>query len=389
MVAVRADLNVPLSKGGVAEDTRIRASLPTVAALADAGARVAVLSHLGRPNGRVCRDLSLRPVARRLGGLLACPVAFSSHVAGPPARDAVSRLRNGSVLVLENTRFLPGEASNDPALAADWAGWADRFVLDAFGTAHRAHASTDGLPRAVRARGGAAAAGLLVEKELAALNGVAERPRRPFVAVLGGAKVSDKLEVVEALLSRADALLVGGAMANTFFLAMGLETGSSLVEPGLAATALRLMDQGGARLALPVDCVVASELAANARTRVVERSGVRAGEAIADVGPATTDVFGSRLASANTVFWNGPMGVFEVPGMDAGTFGVARAVASAAARDAAVVVGGGDSVAAATAAGVASRIGHVSTGGGASLDLLAGKELPGIAALSETVACPS
>ena len=389
MVVVRADLNVPLSKGTVVEDTRIRASLPTISALADAGARVVVLSHLGRPNGRVRDDLSLRPVARRLREMLARPVAFSSHVAGPQARGAVSRLRSGSVLVLENTRFLSGEASNDPALVADWAGWADRFVLDAFGTAHRAHASTDGLPRAVRARGGAVAAGLLVEKELAALDGVAERPRRPFVAVLGGAKVSDKLEVVEALLSKADALLLGGAMANTFFLAMGLETGSSLVEPGLAATASRLMDEGGARLALPVDCVAASELAADARTRVAERSDVRADEAIADVGPATVDVFGSVLASANTVFWNGPMGVFEVPGMDAGTFGVAKAVASAAARGAAVVVGGGDSVAAASAAGVASRIGHVSTGGGASLDLLAGKELPGIAALSETVACRS
>lgn len=389
MVAVRADLNVPLSNGGVADETRIRATLPTVAELADAGARVVVLSHLGRPNGRVHGGLSLRPIARRLQSLLASPVSFSSCVAGSEVRDAVHGLRDGSVLLLENTRFLPGEASNDPALAAEWAGWADHFVLDAFGTAHRAHASTDGLPRAVRALGGEAAAGLLVEKELAALHAVAEQPRRPFVAVMGGAKVSDKLEVLEALLSRADALLVGGAMANVFFLAMGLETGSSRVEPDLAETARRLMDQGGARLALPVDCVVASELAADARTRVAERSDVRAGEAIADVGPATADVFGSFLASANTVFWNGPMGVFEVPGLDQGTVGVARAVAAAAARGASVVVGGGDSVAAAAAAGVADRIGHVSTGGGASLDFLAGKELPGIVALSEPAECLS
>ena len=389
MVAVRADLNVPLSNGGVADETRIRATLPTVAELADAGARVVVLSHLGRPNGQVHGGLSLRPIARRLQGMLASPVSFSSRVAGSEVRDAVHGLRDGSVMLLENTRFLPGEASNDPALAAEWAGWADHFVLDAFGTAHRAHASTDGLPRAVRARGGEAAAGLLVERELAALHAVAEQPRRPFVAVMGGAKVSDKLEVLEALLSRADALLVGGAMANVFFLAMGLETGSSRVEPGLAETARRLMDQGGARLALPVDCVVAPELAADARTRLAERSDVRAGEAIADVGPATADVFGSFLASANTVFWNGPMGVFEVPGLDQGTVGVARAVAAAAARGASVVVGGGDSVAAAAAAGVADRIGHVSTGGGASLDFLAGKELPGIVALSEPAECLS
>lgn len=390
MVAVRADLNVPLSKGSVADDTRIRATLPTVAALADAGARVVMLSHLGRPNGRVHGDLSLRPIARRLRALLASPVAFASRAAGSEVRDAVNGLRDGSVLLLENTRFLPGERSNDPALAAEWADWADHFVLDAFGTAHRAHASTDGLPRAVRARGGQAVAGLLVEKELAALDAVSERPRRPFVAVVGGAKVSDKLEVVEALLARADVLLVGGAMANTFFLAMGLETGVSRVEPDLTATASRLMDLGGARLALPVDCVVADpEIAADARTRVAERSGVRAGEAIADVGPATADVFESLLASANTVFWNGPMGVFETPGLDAGTFGVARAVAAAAARGASVVVGGGDSVAAAAAAGVADRIGHVSTGGGASLDFLAGKELPGIDALAEPAPCLS
>lgn len=389
VVAVRADLNVPLSKGSVADETRIRATLPTVAGLADAGARVVLLSHLGRPNGRVRGDLSLRPIARRLRGMLASPVAFSSRAAGSEVPNAVNELRNGSVLLLENTRFLPGEASNDPALAAEWAEWADHFVLDAFGTAHRAHASTDGLPRAVRARGGHAAAGLLVEKELAALDVVSERPRRPFVAVVGGAKVSDKLEVMEALLARADVLLVGGAMANTFFLAMGLETGTSRVERGLAATASRLMDQGGARLALPVDCVVAPELAAHARPRTVERSGVCPGEAIADLGPATADVFGKFLASANTVFWNGPMGVFEIPGFDAGTFGVARAVAAAAARGASVVVGGGDSVAAAAAAGVADRVGHVSTGGGASLDFLAGKQLPGIDALVEPAPCLS
>ena len=389
-VAVRADLNVPLSKGSVADETRIRATLPTVAALADAGVRVVMLSHLGRPNGRVRGDLSLRPIARRLRAMLGRPVAFSSRAAGSEARDAVNGLPDGSVLLLENTRFLPGETSNDPSLAAEWADWADHFVLDAFGTAHRAHASTDGLPRAVRARGGQAVAGLLLEKELAALDAVSERPRRPFVAVLGGAKVSDKLEVVEALLARADVLLLGGAMANTFFLAMGLETGASRVESGLAATASRLMDLGGARLALPVDCVVAApDLATDARTRVVERSGVSAGEAIADVGPATADVFESFLASANTVFWNGPMGVFETPGLDAGTFGVARAVAAAAARGASVVVGGGDSVAAAAAAGVADRIGHVSTGGGASLDFLAGKELPGIDALAGPAPCLS
>ena len=389
MVVVRADLNVPVANGRIADETRLRAVLPTLEVLAGTGARVVILSHLGRPNGRIQGGFSLGPVALRLRELIANPVSFLPRVAGPEVRDAVNELRDGSILLLENTRFLPGETSNDPALAAEWAGWTDYFVFDAFGTAHRAHASTDGLPRAVRASGGAVAAGLRVEEELAALERLADRPQRPFVAVVGGAKVSDKLDVLEALLGRADALLVGGAMANTFFLAMGLETGSSFVEPDFTATASRLMDEGGGRLVLPVDCVVCTQLAVGADARASDRSGVGAGEAIGDLGPVTVAVFESVLASAKTVFWNGPMGVFETPGLQAGTFGVVQAVASAAARGASVVVGGGDSIAAAAAAGATNRVGYVSTGGGASLDFLAGKKLPGIVVLSEAAACRS
>ena len=388
-VALRADFNVPLAGGRVADPARIERTVPTIARLAATGARVVVLSHLGRPGGRPDDRFSLRPAAEYLAGRLAVPVRFLDKAGGPGAADAVAAQRPGTVVVLENTRFLPGETTNDPATAADWAAWTDHFVTDAFGALHRAHASTAGLPRAVEAKGGVAAAGLLVEDELSVLGGLLHEPRRPFVAVLGGAKVSDKIGVLDALLARADTVLVGGAMANTFFLAMGLETGTSLTEPGEAETARALMETAGARLGLPVDCVAARDLEAGAVARTADRSEIEPGEVIGDVGPATVALFGGFLEEAATVAWNGPMGAFEKAGFEEGTFGVARAAATAADRGADVVVGGGDSTAAAAAAGVASRLTHVSTGGGASLDFLAGRELPGLESLSDRPAVGS
>ena len=393
-VALRADFNVPLSFPGtvegldgdggarVSDASRIERTLPTIERLAAAGAKVVILSHLGRPGGRRNAAFTLAPVARCLEDLLAGPVAFVPHTTGPEVRAAVVAAEPGSVMLLENTRFLPGETANEPALAADWAAWADHFVLDAFGTAHRAHASTDGLPRAVCAKGGMAVAGRLVERELAVLVDALEEPRRPFVAVLGGAKISGKIDVIEALLPRVDALLVGGAMANTFFRAMGMETGTSLVEVEKTGTAVGVLEAAGARLVLPVDCVTAPAIAAGAPTRVVDRAEIPPDQAVGDVGPVTVRLFGEYLSEAGTVVWNGPMGVFELDEFARGTVEVARIAAAAADRGATVIVGGGDSAAAARAAGVASRISHISTGGGASLDLLAGKELPGVAALS-------
>ncbi len=347
---------------------------------------MAVLSHLGRPRGEPDPGLTLAPVARRLSELLGRPrdaVRFVRHASGEPAAAAVARLAVGEVLLLENTRFLPGEAANARSLAREWASWADHFVTEAFGTAHRAHASTDALPRAVRDKGGEAVAGELVEREIACLGRALDEPARPFVAVLGGAKISDKIELVEALLGRADVLLAGGAMANVFLRALGLETGTSLVEDGAVDVARRLLDMAGPRLSLPVDCVVAGRVEPGAETRVAPRTEVGAGEAIVDIGPTTAELYGRRIAEAGTVVWNGPMGVFEMDGFGAGTTKVGLAAASAAARGATAIVGGGDSAAAAKFAGVADRVTHVSTGGGAALEFLACKEMPGLAALSD------
>ena len=381
-VAFRADFNVPLASGGIADAARIERTIPSIAQLVDARARVVLLSHLGRPGGRIMPELSLEPVAGCLAGCLEAPVRFVRHTAGQALQDAVASMPPGTVSLVENTRFLPGETSNDPALASDWARWADHFVLDAFGTAHRAHASTDGLPRAVMAKGGQAVAGGLVERELAVLAQVVENPRRPHVAILGGAKISGKIHVIEALLPRVDILLVGGAMANTFFRAMGLETGASLVEAEATGVAARLLDEAGPRLLLPVDCVVALSAEPEAQTRIADRGRILPGDIVVDIGPKTVQMFEDQLSQASTVVWNGPMGLFEVAGFEAGTFGVARAAAEAADAGATVVVGGGDSAAAARAAGVAARLTHISTGGGACLELLAGKALPGIEALA-------
>lgn len=381
-VLVRADLNVPLAEGAVADDTRIRASLPTVRWLREAGARVVVLSHLGRPGGAPDASLSLRPVAQRLQELLGTDVRFVEAVAGTALAEAVAALPAGGVLVAENTRFDPGETGGDEALADRWAELADVYVNDAFGSAHRAHASTTAVARAVRRRGGEAVAGRLLEAELRFLERVLEAPDRPLVAILGGAKISGKIDVVKALLPRVDRLLVGGAMANTFFRALGLETGRSLVEDDRVDVARATMEAAGDRLVLPVDCVVADALEAAAATRIVPRARVGTEETVGDVGTSTREAFASLIADARTVIWNGPMGVFELEPFREGTVAVAQAVARATDAGALSVVGGGDSASAAEVAGVSDRLSHVSTGGGAFLELVAGVPLPGVEALS-------
>lgn len=382
-VAVRVDFNVPLSGDSITDPTRIDRSMPTLERLADRGARIVLLSHLGRPDGAPDPEYSLAPVARYLTTLDRFPVRFCTATAGPDAADAVASVDPGSALLLENTRFLPGETANDADLGADWAVWTDHYVTDAFGTAHRAHASTDALPRAVREKGGWAVGGLLMERELRFLGNALTEPERPFVAILGGAKISGKIDVIESLLPRTDALLIGGAMANTFFQALGLETGTSLVEPDRVEVARDLLDRGGSSLVLPVDCVVADRIAPDAQPRNAARAEVRPDESIGDIGPGTRDLFRSRLLEAATVVWNGPMGVFEMPPFADGTFAVAEAAAEASDRGSTVIVGGGDSAAAAEAAGVADRITHISTGGGASLEYLAGRSLPGVDVLSD------
>lgn len=383
-VFVRVDFNVPLGPGGeVADDTRIVEALPTLRHLLEAGALPVVASHLGRPKGGPDPSYSLRPVADRLASLLGAPVRFVPQLVGPEVRQAVLSQAGGQVLLLENTRFHPGETKNDPELCAELAEGVDLYVNDAFGAAHRAHATTTGLAEAVRARGGQAVAGFLMEKELRYLGQALNQPDRPFVGVLGGAKISGKIDVIRSLLPRVDRLLIGGAMANTFFRALGLETGDSLVEEDRLAEAARILEEGGPRLILPVDCVVASELREGVETRVVSRDGVGKGERIGDVGPATQELFARELAQARTVVWNGPMGVFELPSFRGGTLAVARALAGVSARGGVTVVGGGESVAAVHQAGVAGELSHVSTGGGASLEFLAGVTLPGVAALDQ------
>jgi len=382
-VLVRADFNVPLDGSAVSDDTRIRRTLPTVRILTDAGARTVLMSHLGRPGGAPDPELSLEPVARRLAELLEGEVRFVPETAGDAVDRAVEAMRDGDVLLLENTRFEPGEKENDPGLARAWARHADLYVNDAFGAAHRAHASTAAVADAVRTAGGRAVAGTLMEEELRILDGALSDPERPFHGVLGGAKISGKIDVIRALLPRVDRLVVGGAMANTFFRALGLETGASLVEEDRIEVARELLEEAGDTLVLPVDCVVAPEVVEGAPFRVVERSAVEDDDRIVDVGPASRTLFRRTLLGARTVFWNGPMGVFEIDAFAAGTEAVARTVADVADAGALTVVGGGDSVAAAGKAGVIDRIGHVSTGGGASLELLAGNALPGVEALDE------
>lgn len=381
-VLLRVDFNVPLTPAcEVADDTRIRAALPTIRHLLERHAAVIAFSHLGRPRGQPRPELSLRPVARRLEELLGRPVAFVPETVGERVVEAARAVEPGQVVVLENTRFHPGDTTNDPELARQLAGLGNLFVNDAFGAAHRAHATTAGVAEAVRAGGGRAVAGFLLERELRFLGEALAEPERPFVAVLGGAKISGKIEVIENLLPRVNRLLMGGAMANTFFRALGLETGTSLVEEERVELARELLDRAGPKLLLPVDVVVAEQVADGVATQNVERDAVPADRAIGDVGTRTREVFASEIAGARTILWNGPLGVFELPAFAGGTHALAHAIAAAADGGAVTVLGGGDTAAAAEAAGVTERMTHVSTGGGAALEFLGGVELPGVAAL--------
>ncbi len=378
-VVVRVDLNVPIVDGVVGDDTRIRASLPTVRYLREKGARVVLLSHLGRPKGGPNPKYSLRPVARELERQLGIPVTFLDDPTSEAAAAAVRHLPRGGVALAENTRFYPGEEQNDPTLATRFAALGSMFVNDAFGSAHRAHSSTEAIAHLLKP----AVSGFLMEKELAFLGEAIERPARPFIAILGGAKISGKIDLIEALLPKVDQILIGGAMACTFFKAMGLETGNSLVEADRVAMAAALLEKAGDKLVLPTGARIAERLDGSAPTRDVDRGAIPAGWAMYDIDPPSMAHFGSLIARSRTVIWNGPMGVFETPPFDAGTLGVAHALADATAAGAITIVGGGDSAAAVAAAGLGDRVTHVSTGGGASLEFLEGKPLPGVAALDE------
>ena len=378
---VRVDFNVPLDEHHrVTDDTRIRAALPTLELLLDRGARVVLLSHLGRPKGKPEAKYSLEPVARRLRELMPRrDVCFVESTDTDEALKATTELKDGQVLLLENTRFLGGEETNDQRLARGLAQLGDLYVNDAFGAAHRAHASTEGVAHHLRP----AVAGLLMEKELAYLQGALEKPQHPFVAVLGGSKISGKIDVIEALLPKVDALLIGGAMACTFYKAMGLETGTSLVEADRVEMAKELLDKAGSRLILPHDAMVAPDVKSAKGARPVQKEQIPRDMAMLDIGPRTAESYARAIASAKTVLWNGPMGVFETPPFDKGTRAIADAMAKATAQRVTTIVGGGDSAAAVEQFGLAARMSHVSTGGGASLEFLEGKTLPGVAALAE------
>ena len=384
-VLVRVDFNVPMSPvGEIIDDTRIVRALPTLKYLLERGGRVVVISHLGRPKGGPDPAYSLRPVADHLATLLDFPVRFSPQLTGASAAAAVTDLKNGELLLMENTRFHPGETENDPALSEALADLGDLYVNDAFGSAHRAHASTVGAAAVIRSRGGEAVAGFLMERELRYLGLALEAPDRPFVAVLGGAKISGKIDVIQALLPRVTRLLIGGAMANTFFRALGLETGLSLVEDDRVALARETLEKGGETILLPVDCVVAEDISPQAETRVVERGDVGPADRIGDIGPASMALFADALSEARTVVWNGPMGVFEIDATAGGTLAIAQALAAATKENGAVtIIGGGDSASAIKKANLSKAVSHVSTGGGASLEYLEGKQLPGVVALTD------
>jgi phosphoglycerate kinase len=379
---VRVDFNVPMDDSQhITDDTRIRAAIPTIRYLLENGASVVLMSHLGRPKGKPVDKLRLDPVSERLFELLpeATTVMKIHVVTGEAAESAAQALKPGEVLLLENTRFDPREEPNDPEMAKELAALGDVYVNDAFGTAHRANASTEGVAHHLPA-----VAGFLMEKELAALGGAVESPARPFVTIIGGAKISDKIGVIDNLLGKVDALLIGGGMANTFLLARGLNLGESLTEPDAVETAKKLIEQAeakGVKLLLPSDAIIADAFAADAQTQTVPVTAVPAGWRILDIGPQTIETFGAALKGAKTVIWNGPMGVFELEPFAGGTRAIAQILADL--PDATTIIGGGDSVAAVEQMGLADKMSHISTGGGASLELLEGKLLPGVAALND------
>ena len=383
-VLMRVDFNVPFDRDrSITDDTRIVAALPTIENIVGRGGRLILMSHLGRPRGKRDEQQSLAPVAFRLGSLVSSPVKFVRDCIGDEVKHKVSQLRDGEILVLENLRFYPGEEANDPVFARELAALGDIYVNDAFGAAHRAHASTVGVGEHFEVR----AAGFLMEKELGALGKALDDPARPFVAILGGAKIKGKINLIQSLLGRVDTLLVGGGMMYTFFKATGLETGKSIVDDEYLSMCKELLGSsktGRAKLILPVDCIVAKEIDESSPTAEVSSADIPEDWAGVDIGPKSIDLFKSSLAGAGTVFWNGPMGVFEKPRFAEGTKEVARAVADATSKGAVSIVGGGDSVAAINLMGIADRFSHISTGGGASLEFMEGRALPGVDALCDT-----
>ena len=374
-VLVRVDFNVPIKEGVVGDDTRIRAALPTLKYLLKNGAALILCSHLGRPKGEVKSEFSLRPVAEHLGKLLGKPVVFAEDCIGPKAEEAAKALKTGDVLLLENTRFHAGETKNDLEMAKQLASLAEVYVNDAFGSAHRAHASTEGVAKFLPA-----VAGFLLEKEIKYLGQAVTDPEKPFVAILGGAKISDKIGVIKNLLTKADSILIGGGMANTFFKAEGYPVADSLVEDDALDTAKDVLARAGTKLRLPVDVVIADKFEASAVHKTMPTGPIPDGWRILDIGPETVKHYAKIISEAKTVVWNGPMGVFEFPEFAKGTFAIAQAAAESGAV---TIIGGGESVAAVKQSGLADKITHISTGGGASLEMLEGLTLPGVAALQD------
>jgi phosphoglycerate kinase len=382
-VIMRVDFNVPLKDGKVESDKRLKESLPTIEYLRKKGAKVILMSHLGRPDGKRVPDMSLRPVADALSALLSAPVAFADDCVGPAAEKAVAALQPGGVLLLENLRFHAAEEENDPAFAKQLAALADVYVNDAFGSAHRAHASTEGITKFVSQ----AASGYLMKKELDYLGDALTNPKRPFVAIIGGSKVSGKIDVIKNLLPQVDKLLIGGGMTYTFLKAQGLEIGKSIVENDKLDLARSLLAEAGGKLVLGTDCVVTDKLDFKGRTvgatKVVAKNAIPSDWEAVDIGPETVAAFTQIILGAKTIVWNGPVGVFEIDATAKGTIAIAEALAKATAGGATTIIGGGDSASAVKKAGVAGKVSHVSTGGGASLEFLEGKVLPGVAALTE------